>query len=156
MLASIPLWLFLILGVLIAGLVVCSLYLKKLSKKLETFMHGKDAASLEATLSWLTEKYSDLDGNIKVHKEALEHIDRRVKRSTQAQSLIRYDAFEDAGGAQSFATALLNEHGDGYILSLIAHRTTNHIYAKKVTGFTAESALTDEEEASLLAAKKSL
>lgn len=128
----------------------------RLRKRLTVFMKGKDGASLEATLHWLTQKVAETDETLKAHKEALEFIDKRVARSIRGYSLVRYDAYLGAGGAQSFSTALLDEHGDGYILSVVANRNHTGVYAKRVTAGTAESSLTEEETQALTDAKKSI
>jgi hypothetical protein len=127
-----------------------------LQKKLRVFMSGKDGASLEATLAWLTQKTAATDTTLEAHKEALEMIDARVKRSIRGYSLVRYDAYESSGGEQSFASGLLDEHQDGYILSVITNRSHVGIYAKKINRGIPEVSLTDEETDALNAAKKSL
>ncbi len=52
----------------------------------------------------------------------------------QKIGLIRFDAFEDVGGKLSFAAALLNDRGDGVIISSINGRQENRVYAKPVKG----------------------
>jgi hypothetical protein len=52
----------------------------------------------------------------------------------QRIGMIRYDAFNDMGGELSFALALLNEHGDGIVISTITGRQDNRTYAKQVRG----------------------
>lgn len=138
-----------VITVLVVAVIIQSILLWKLHKRLATFMVGKDAASLEATLAWLTEKSASVDGTLDAHKEALEHIDRRVKRSIRGYSLVRYDAYENGGGEQSFASGLLDEHGDGYILSVITNRNHVGVYAKKVRNRKADGALTTEENRAL-------
>lgn len=156
MLSSIPLWFYIVVALFALMVVLCMWYIGKIERKLRTFMQGKDATSLENTLSWLTEKYSYIDDTLKAHKEALEHIDRRVKRSVQAHALVHYDAYEDMGGKQSFVSTLLNESGDGYILSVITHRNTTQSYAKKIIAFDPIQSLTTEEKESLTQAKNTL
>jgi hypothetical protein len=128
----------------------------KLRERLTKFMKGKDGASLEATLDWLTKKIAETDETLKTHQEALQYIDRRVRRSIRGYSLVRYDAYIGAGGEQSFSTALIDEHSDGYILSVVANRNHTGVYAKRVIAGTAESSLTEEESQALAAAKKQL
>ncbi len=135
--------------VLLVAVIILSVLLWKLHMRLRTFMAGKDAASLEATLAWLTEKSASVDDTLEAHKEALEHIDLRVKRSIRGYSLVRYDAYENGGGEQSFASGLLDEHGDGYILSVITNRNHVGVYAKKVRNRKADSTLTTEEDRAL-------
>lgn len=156
MVQSIPLWLL----ISIAVLALCTLALigvtALLHKRLKTFMVGKDAASLESVLAWLTKKNAEVDDTLHAHKQALEVIDARVKKSVRGYSLIRYDAYEDTGGNQSFASGLLDESGDGFILSVITNRNHVGIYAKPVVRGTALSSLTKEETLALETSKKSL
>jgi hypothetical protein len=125
-------------------------------KKLRSFMIGKDAKSLEATLAWLTEKAAKTDDVLAAHKEALEMIDARVQKSIRGYSLVRYNAFENDGGEQSFASGLLDEKGNGYVLSVITSRNHTGVYAKKITAFTPQSTLTKEENLALSEAKKTV
>jgi hypothetical protein len=60
-------------------------------------------------------------------------------------AVVRYDAFEDMGGALSFSAALLDEHGDGVVISAINGRTETRTYAKAVAGGTSDHHLSDEE-----------
>ncbi|MDB5188710.1 MAG: hypothetical protein JWM92_308 [Candidatus Nomurabacteria bacterium] len=128
----------------------------QLQKKLRTFMNGKDANNLEDTLTDLTEKVSSIENTLKAHKEGLEYIDGRVKRSIRGYSLVRYNAYDNAGGEQSFASGLLDEHGDGYVLSVITNRNHVGVYAKKINVGKAETSLTQEEEAALTDAKHAI
>lgn len=57
---------------------------------------------------------------------------------------VRYDAFDDMGGHLSFSTALLDEHGDGLILTAINGRNEARIYAKPVRAGDSRS-VSDEE-----------
>jgi len=151
---SIPLWLTVVVGTLGISTVVLIVAYVKLSKKLTVFMSGKDGKSLEATMAWLTHKHAEVDDTLQAHREALEFIDRRVKKSVRGYSLVRYDAYEQAGGNQSFASGIIDEHGDGYILSVISNRNHTGIYAKPVSRGAALSSLTQEEQSALDAAKK--
>jgi hypothetical protein len=59
--------------------------------------------------------------------------------------LVRFDAFEDAGGAQSFALALIDDDGDGVVLTSLHSRQTTRLYIKGVRRGVAESPLSTEE-----------
>lgn len=60
-------------------------------------------------------------------------------------AVVRYDAFEDMGGALSFSAALLDERGDGVIMSAINGRSETRTYAKAIQGGASEHHLSDEE-----------
>lgn len=58
---------------------------------------------------------------------------------------VHYDAFDDMGGQLSFSTALLDEHGDGLVLTSINGRTETRTYAKQLTGGNSGHNLSTEE-----------
>lgn len=156
MTGSIPSSIIVALGLLFVLVVILIILVRNLRQTLRSFMAGKDGASLESTLAWLTHKAATTDETLEAHKEGLEHIDARVKRSIRGYSLVRYDAYESSGGEQSFASGLLDEHGDGYILSVISNRSHVGVYAKKVNRGIPEVSLTKEETIALTDAKKQL
>ena len=61
-------------------------------------------------------------------------------------SVVRYDAFADMGGRLSFSAALLDDAGDGLVLTSINGRTETRSYAKGVKGGASEHTLSPEEE----------
>ena len=74
------------------------------------------------------------------------------RHALQRFALIRYDAFEDMGGRLSFSAALLDDHGDGLVITSINGRTETRTYAKPVKGLTSEHNLSDEEREAIAAA----
>jgi hypothetical protein len=63
----------------------------------------------------------------------------------QRVGLVRYNPFEETGGNQSFALALLDAKGDGIVVSSLHARAGTRVYAKTVAGGQSEAALSDEE-----------
>ena len=61
-------------------------------------------------------------------------------------AVVRYDAFPDMGGRLSFSAALLDDAGDGLVMTSINGRTETRTYAKGVKGGTSEMQLSPEEE----------
>lgn len=64
-------------------------------------------------------------------------------------AVVRYDAFGDLSGTLSFSAALLDDAGDGLLLSSINGRTETRTYAKGVTGGGSKHALSPEEQEAL-------
>lgn len=60
-------------------------------------------------------------------------------------AVVRYDAFPDMGGHQSWSVALLDDAGDGLVLSSIHARSEARTYAKAIGGWVAEQELSPEE-----------
>jgi hypothetical protein len=61
-------------------------------------------------------------------------------------AVVRYDAFGDMGGHLSWSVALLDDAGDGVVLTSIHGRSDSRTYAKGVAAWTCEQQLSPEEE----------
>ena len=89
--------------------------------------------------------------------EALE-ADVGALRADRAQALrhvavVRYDAFGDMGGRMSFSAAVVDDTGDGMVISSIHARGESRTYAKGIVGGDSEIVLTPEERQALDAAR---
>jgi len=71
------------------------------------------------------------------------------RRSFQRVGLVRYNPFEETGGNQSFALALLDADGDGWVLSSLHARAGTRMYAKSIKGGRSEAGLSSEETAAI-------
>ena len=60
-------------------------------------------------------------------------------------AVVRYDAFGDVGGHLSWSVALLDDAGDGVVLTSIHGRSEARTYAKSVSSWTSEAQLSPEE-----------
>ena len=67
-------------------------------------------------------------------------------------AVVRYDAFGDLGGRLSFSTALLDDGGDGLVMSSIHGRTETRLYVKGVKGGGCETPMSPEEQQAVAAA----
>ncbi len=56
-----------------------------------------------------------------------------VAHSIRHVAVIRYDAFRDMGGRRSFSAALLDDSGDGLVITSLCGRTESQTIAKGVT-----------------------
>ena len=61
-------------------------------------------------------------------------------------AVVRFDAFGDMGGRLSFAVALLDDAGDGLVVTSINGRSETRTYAKGVKAGAADQTLSPEEE----------
>jgi hypothetical protein len=76
----------------------------------------------------------------------LSRVDRRVDLSVSKTSLVRYDAYEGAGGHQSASIAFLDAGRSGVVLSAIQGRDYARIYVKELDHGRPSVALSPEEE----------
>jgi len=105
---------------------------------------GKDdlvdfAVSLQARMD-------DLHGAVSEVAAALSRVDRRVDGSVTNTSLVRYDAYEGAGGHQSASIALLDANRSGIVLTAIQGRDYARIYVKELDRGQPNVALSPEEQ----------
>jgi hypothetical protein len=61
-------------------------------------------------------------------------------------SVVRYDAFGDMGGHLSWSLALLDDAGNGVVLTSIHGRSDARTYAKNVASWSCDQALSPEED----------
>jgi hypothetical protein len=76
----------------------------------------------------------------------LSRVDRRVDTAVSKTSLVRYDAYEGAGGHQSASIALLDAGRSGVVLTAIQGRDYARIYVKELDRGQPSVALSPEEE----------
>ena len=122
-------------------------------KRLKRFFLGKKASDLEETIV-------SLEGDIaklKIAKENTEKelvtINTKLRKSIRGLETVRFNPFPDQGSNQSFAIGILNEDGDGVVLSSLYSRERMSIFAKPIKNGKSEYELTEEEKKSLEKAK---
>ena len=71
-------------------------------------------------------------------------------------AVVRYDAFEDTGGQLSWSLAILDDHGDGTVLTSIHGRTEARTYAKSIADWRCEQPLSPEEADAIAHARGNL
>ena len=76
----------------------------------------------------------------------LSRVDRRVDTAVSKTSLVRYDAYEGAGGQQSASIALLDAGRSGVVVSAIQGRDYARIYVKELDEGRPSVALSPEEQ----------
>src|SRR5881397_3371242 len=75
----------------------------------------------------------------------LVRVDRRADESVRNISIVRYDAYEDAGGHQSASLAVLDSGRTGVVVTAIQGRDYARIYMKELDRGHASVALSPEE-----------
>ncbi len=108
----------------------------------------------------------DILGAVGGAMRRVDAIESRVDSISQAQQeqaavgrfalqkfhMVRYDAFDDMGGRLSFSAALLDDHGNGLVLTSINGRTETRTYAKHIVNLQSEHNLSDEEREAIAGA----
>ncbi len=109
-----------------------------------------DVASLAAEQH---RRLAGLGGQLATLRAELGSIRSDVAQSLRNVAVVRYDAFGDMGGRLSFSCAVVDDAGDGLVISSIHGRGESRTYAKGIVGGASEITLTPEEQQALSAAR---
>jgi hypothetical protein len=91
-------------------------------------------SSVPAQLLHLAGRVSELESVGNTWAQSLRHV-----------AVVRYDAFGDVSGAQSWSLAILDDAGDGVVVTAINGREAARTYAKNVRAGESDAALSPEE-----------
>lgn len=86
-------------------------------------------------------------------RAAVAQAQAEVATSLRHVAVVRYDAFDDLAGRLSFSAALLDDAGDGVVLTSINGRSETRSYAKGVSGGRSTHPLSPEEKEALAKAR---
>ena len=134
-----------ILGIAVILLVI---WIFMLEKRINALLGGKNGASLENAISSNRNGLEELKTFQKAVEAEMSRINDRIKKKLHGAKTLRFNPFHGtgSGGNQSFATAFLDEQGDGVVISSLYSREKVSVFAKPIKNRTSEFDLTDEEK----------
>jgi hypothetical protein len=148
--------LFYICGGLALFLVILLIWNIRLEIRMRRLTRGKDGKSLEGSFANMNKDISDIQNFRKELEHYLTLVEKRLKRSIQGVTNLNFNAFSGAeSGAKSFATAFVNENGDGIIISSLNARDRLSIFTKEIHDWKTTLELSEEESTALTNAKES-
>ena len=137
------------LMVTLLAIIIGTIWIIKTEKRLKRFFVGKKAKDLEDTIINLEEEITKLKKAKENAEKEIKEINTKLKKSIRGLETIRFNPFPDQGSNQSFAIGMLNEEGDGVILSSLYSRERMSVFAKPIKNGKSEYELTEEEKKSL-------
>lgn len=135
--------------VVFIALIVLIVCYRKLYKRYDMFMRGKDAETLEDLILMQMDELRDLKAEDKNMKEALRSVKKSLRVSYQKFGMVKYNAFQGMGGNLSFAIAMLNEMNSGFVLNAVHSRDGCYLYLKNVEQGETDVLLGAEEKEAL-------
>lgn len=117
--------------------------IKRRQKKL---LGGKEGGDLEEILLESLKKLQIAEGEIEKIKKNLNHLILKSQKDIQKVGLVRFNPFPEAGGDLSFAVALLDEKGNGVVISSLHGRDQTRVYSKPIEEGKSKYNLSVEEE----------
>lgn len=133
-------------------------YVVYLHNKLKKFLSDKNATSIGDSISSLAARATTIEKFRAEIESYLTTVEKRLRKSVQSVQTVRFNPFKAAGGGsnQSFATAFVNEDGDGVVISSLYSRDAVSIFGKPLKGHASEYELSDEEKEAMAKAWENL
>jgi len=122
-------------------------------RRWHSLLTGGDGARLEELLELHAQDRGVVERRVRDLEARVTELEEKGRSSKRFLGLVRYDAFEDVGGSQSFALAVYDENGDGAILTSIVGRTDCRVYAKPLIKMQSERKLSQEEQRAISEAR---
>lgn len=146
-----------LLYALLALSVFLIVWITKLQRKIRLFTLNTGFSNLEDVMKAIRsdlavmKEWKVQSGNL------FKEVDTKMKQSIRGIETIRFNPFKGTGvgGNQSFATAFINEKGDGVVFSSLHARDRISIFSKPLKQFVSEYELSEEEHQAIEKARQS-
>jgi hypothetical protein len=140
---------------MLAGTIIVLLiiWIIRLEIKFRRLTAGK-SGNLEGSITHLKDKQQEAEKFMNEMEKYLTDVEKRLQKSVQAVETVRFNAFDGVGANQSFATALVNQHGDGVVLSSLYGRERTSVFSKPLKAHVSEHGLSEEEKQAVKKARE--
>ncbi len=98
-------------------------------------------------------KASRLPTDVRGLRAEVEALRDDLAGAVRRLAVVRYDAFGDMGGRLSWSMAMLDDGGNGVVVTSIHGRSDARTYAKNVVGWSGDQQLSPEEADAIQQAK---
>jgi len=140
-----------VVGVALAAIALLKFYRMQRSYDLLSVREG--AESVIDVLARTREELADLSDEVVTTQRELMSTRRDLAMALRHVAVVRYDAFGDMGGRYSFSAALLDDAGDGLMITSIHGRTETRSYLKGVRAGGSDIDLSPEEQQAIAIAR---
>jgi Protein of unknown function (DUF4446) len=109
-------------------------------------------ALVVAVLAWRTARSprprrgAPIPADLEAVRNEVEALRVDAAEALRHLAVVRYDAFGDMGGHLSWSMAILDDDGNGMVLTAIHGRSDTRTYAKSIAAWRCDQKLSPEEE----------
>lgn len=125
--------------------VVLALRTGRMKKQYSVLSAADDRGSFVEVVAANTDEVAALRDDVARLVQELRGTQVELQQAIRHVGIVRYDAFGDMGGRMSFSVALLDDHGNGFVITTIHARSESRSYIKELRGGMAEVTLSPEE-----------
>jgi hypothetical protein len=131
--------------ILLVLVIVLLSYIFYLDHKIVVLTRGASGASLEEIIKKCVASVAKIEERNELMAKHALMLDDRVSHAVRNAQTIRYKAFDTNGSNQSFSIALLNEKGNGVVISTLHIHDRVSTFAKPIENYESIHELTEEE-----------
>lgn len=126
--------------------------------KLKKFLVNVDSDTIVQSLDSVSSDLSELKSFRDELEKYLGGVEKRLRKSLRSVHTVRFNPWQGSGdgGNQSFATAFMNEEGDGVVISSLYSRDHVSVFGKPLKKHGSEHSLSTEESEAVEETKKKL
>ena len=125
--------------------IVAQVRLRRLRRSFTVLQSGDGESSFVDAAVRTTREVDGLRRDVAVLSAGLDDARADLADAIRHVAVVRYDAFGDMGGRMSFTAALLDDSGDGLVVTSIHGRSESRTYAKGVRDGQSDQLLSPEE-----------
>lgn len=150
----------LLLALIIAVVVIAAVAailarrLTRLQGRWRLMFEGSKGDNVERMLLTHLRDRMEIEGRLESIDRIVKELDVDMRTAKRHVGLVRYDAFEEVGGGQSFALAIYDDHGDGVIVTSVVGRNDCRVYTKPLVRGRSERNLSQEEQRAIKEARE--
>ena len=144
------------LSIAVVGLAAWLLLLQRsearLRSRLRKILNETGTAGLDEVLDTQAKRIDGLAQRLDHLATLQQELGSAARLALQRVGVVRYNPFQDSGGDQSFAIALLDHAGTGIVISSLHGRAETRIFAKQIENGRSTHTLSEEEQQAIRAA----
>ena len=118
----------------------------RLRSRLRRILSDEGTAGLDEILDRQAKRIEQLSSRVDALNALEQELEAMSRLALQKVGVVRFNPFQDSGGDQSFAIALLDQAGTGLVISSLHGRTETRLFAKQIANGRSRHALSDEEQ----------
>lgn len=148
-----PHWLSELAGILILlflfWLVSLSLKIRRLNRYFNVLKKSASKPSIERTVFETSERIDCLEKNVDKLAVDLKELSIKFNSAVTGVGLVKYNPFGSISGDLSFSLAIIDEMGNGVILTSLSSRDNSRLFCKPLTEYSCKIPLSEEEKMAL-------
>ena len=150
---STPAWAVLAIGLIaliaLALAIMTYVALRKIRQRWAHLLAGVKVENIEDALEATLANSERISAELASAHGRIAKLEDQMESAKRYLAVVRYDAFDDVGGEQSFAFAMYDERGDGAVITSQVGRADCRVYAKQLVRGEADRELSQEERTAI-------